>query len=441
MDQETVTIQFEPATNEQKGFIESTKEFSLLSGGVGSGKSFSGCWKGVAINLFFPGSKGLIVRKAGVSLRESTLHTLRKKVLLKEMVLKDNLSAAVIIHRTIVPGVSSEIHWTGLDKTAEQSYPTKIGSTEYTWIFVDEGVELTREDWEMLSTRTRYVITENTFNQIKNTLKFKYDYDTYVNNIPHLMFTATNPDSPKHWLYKFFFEDKRIDREVFFMRPRDNPYLPREYLDKLERTLTGIQKIRLLDGKWVQAEGVIYKDFDLTKHVMNDDDMLPEYSFYKNFIFGSDSNYPLPRAGVLIGIRGDGRRDLIDEFYEPEAEVEEIIAWMIEWQVILQRRLTCFQDPSDAQSIAKIDKAPMINCYKALNAVNPGINTVAGLFKSNRLFVHEDCINIIAELQSYCWKQGSKEVPQKKDDHLMDALRYALYSEAPRTNFSRGYLI
>ena len=45
-----------------------------------------------------------------------------------------------------------------------------------------------------------------------------------------------------------------------------------------------------------------------------------------------------------------------------------------------------------------------------------------------RLTVSASCPNAIAEFESYCWKEsggGTKDEPEKVNDHAMDALRYA----------------
>ena len=47
-----------------------------------------------------------------------------------------------------------------------------------------------------------------------------------------------------------------------------------------------------------------------------------------------------------------------------------------------------------------------------------------------KIIVHPRCLNTIAELSSYCWqtdKSGNSiNIPVDRDNHLMDALRYAM---------------
>jgi phage terminase large subunit len=54
--------------------------------------------------------------------------------------------------------------------------------------------------------------------------------------------------------------------------------------------------------------------------------------------------------------------------------------------------------------------------------------------QTERLFIQNNCTHLIDELQKYRWKkpprtgEDGREAPVKRDDHLMDALRYAVMS-------------
>jgi phage terminase large subunit len=68
------------------------------------------------------------------------------------------------------------------------------------------------------------------------------------------------------------------------------------------------------------------------------------------------------------------------------------------------------------------------------HSVTAGINRVRERFQNDRLFVYANCTNLIDELQKYRWKQpprtgeDGRQAPVKKDDHAVDALRYAVMS-------------
>lgn len=68
------------------------------------------------------------------------------------------------------------------------------------------------------------------------------------------------------------------------------------------------------------------------------------------------------------------------------------------------------------------------------NDVRPGINRVKTRFQNDALFHTSNCVELKKELRRYRWKKPprtedeSKEVPVKKDDHLVDPLRYICMS-------------
>jgi phage terminase large subunit len=148
-------------------------------------------------------------------------------------------------------------------------------------------------------------------------------------------------------------------------------------------------------------------------------------------VIGADSNFPLPRAGVLCGFRGDGSVDIIDEFYQTNAQVEDLINWVLEWKSKSGRNLIVYHDPSDPSAIDKISTAGLIG-MKADNKVIPGISEVSRYFENNLIRINSQCINLIKELQSYRWMTGKEgDRPVKEADHLNDATRYALFSHNP----------
>jgi len=403
-----------PINKKQKDFLESQKRFILFSGGVGAGKSYVGCMKGFLLNCKYPGSRGLICRKEARSLSGSTIKTLLEKIIPPGFIVSYNRMEGVLEHKTFYPGKTSTIVFSGLDKKADQSYPTKIGSTEYSWIFVDEGIELQEGDWQVLATRLRHA--SKYFNEEQN------------KKIPKQMFTATNPDSPEHWMYKFFFASDSEDRQVILTNPYENHTLADDYFKNLTETLTGISRERLLHGKWVSAEGMIYKSFDQRVHVVDDDQLLP-LADYKEIIFGADSNYPIPRACIVAGVRGDGSVDIIAEFYKDFCQVEQLKDWLAEYGETNKVFLRGWHDPSDPSAIDKLNNTQFFATYKADNKVLPGIASVSRYFDKNLIRIHKSCVNLIKEIQMYAWdREKVGEKPKKTADHAVDALRYCLYS-------------
>ena len=67
------------------------------------------------------------------------------------------------------------------------------------------------------------------------------------------------------------------------------------------------------------------------------------------------------------------------------------------------------------------------------NAVGAGINRVKERLDANRLSVCANCVETLSQFRRYRWvkddgrgEKESREQPVKKDDHLLDALRYVV---------------
>lgn len=95
-----------------------------------------------------------------------------------------------------------------------------------------------------------------------------------VGRLPHinrpLIISATNPDSPSHWVYKYFIEPnsngaKHPTRHVYYSRTEDNPFLPSSYIQQLKADLDPKMARRMLYGEWIEiTQEVIYYAYNLS---------------------------------------------------------------------------------------------------------------------------------------------------------------------------------
>lgn len=78
---------------------------------------------------------------------------------------------------------------------------------------------------------------------------------------PNSVFDGTcNPAGPKHWLKVFLDSDADIYQQAYTID--DNPSLPAKFVADLKREYTGtVFYDRYILGKWIAAEGVIYRLF------------------------------------------------------------------------------------------------------------------------------------------------------------------------------------
>ncbi len=72
---------------------------------------------------------------------------------------------------------------------------------------------------------------------------------------------ACNPEDPNHWL-KEFIDNDDLDIYVQHYTIFDNPFLAKDFVDNLCKEYAGtVYYDRYILGKWVRAEGAIYKKF------------------------------------------------------------------------------------------------------------------------------------------------------------------------------------
>lgn len=404
----------------------------LIVGPAGTGKSLAALHKINLMALNNPGLRGLIVRKTQVSLTSSGLVTFKKFVvpeLVKAGVVEwyggSRDEAAAYRYQN-----GSRIEVGGMDKS------TKIMSTEYDVIYVQEATELTIDDWESLSTRLRSGVVS--FQQL---------------------IADCNPAEDTHWL------KKRCDAGLTRMlhsRHEDNPTLFNRdgtltetgaaYIGRLDK-LTGVRKRRLRDGEWSSAEGVIYEEWDSAAHLVDPFPIPDDWPRYWVVDFG----FTNPFVWQSWAEDPDGRLYLYREWYRTQMLVEDHARIMLatvthddEWR---EPRPAAIVADHDAEGRATLERYLSQRVTPARKAVMDGIQAVkARLAPAGddrpRVFVLRDSLMerdpdlveaakptcLYEEVGAYTWKETRgliKEEPVKEDDHAMDCLRYMVAHRDP----------
>ena len=192
-----------------------------------------------------PGLRILFLRATRVSLTESVLVTFEEEVLVSDG-MERLAGGAGRAHRvsydypngsTIVPA--------GLDRT-----PSRVLSTAWDIVYTNECIEIKEEVWETLASRM----------------------DRPGRQSLGWLIGDTNPGSPDHWLKKRCDSGRTALWETtHHANPamhdgRDWTTAGLRYLARLG-ALTGVRRKRLLDGLWVQGEGIWFDTFDPEVHV------------------------------------------------------------------------------------------------------------------------------------------------------------------------------
>ncbi|MEM4359754.1 MAG: phage terminase large subunit [Candidatus Bilamarchaeaceae archaeon] len=419
--------------NWDDGFVE-----ILLSGGIGSAKSTLLAHVAVTHCLFN--------RKALVALCRKALPDLRR-TLLQEVL--DHISP-LQEGKHYVYNRSSNVIWfpptdsrLGVVTWADRAYK-KIRSLKLSGVIIEEGTENDDEDYQAFlelraRLRRRPVIREN------------------------FIMVATNPDSPRHWLYRHFYLQSAKNRFVFESTPFDNPFLPPGYIDQIREGLDEIMAKRLIYGQWVEStSNSIYYTFDdsnIDAQIQINSRLPIDISWDFNVGVGK----PL---SVVVGQYDPTKRTyyVIDSVTIEGISTEQMIQELVGLGYLQTNAFVrIFGDASGRSRSTKslstdydiiqqsLNRLPGIRYEFCVPLTNPAIrdrhNLVNAVIKNSlgvrRLFVHPRAKMLIEGLRLTSLKKGSAYVEDdtRPYQHVTTALGYWICVLEKSTNVKVPYMV
>jgi PBSX family phage terminase large subunit len=207
----------------------SKKPVILLTGSAGGGKSTLAANKLHGFMLKYPESQGLITRKVRVSLTNSTI------LFMEKMVIGDDPRVVHLPSKDRFEySNGSVLSYAGLEDEKQRDRLKSIGlkgGVDICWM--EEATEFERADFDAVQARIR-----GTAASWRQTI------------------LTTNPEGPLHWIHTDLMSGVDPDVSIFYSRAADNTYNPADYQKTLAR-MKGVEGLRLRDGKWVQASGLV----------------------------------------------------------------------------------------------------------------------------------------------------------------------------------------
>lgn len=256
-------------------------------------------------------------------------------------------------------------------------------------------------------------------------------------------FCNCNPDNPYHWFYTDYITNDTIkDKKVWQFLMGDNLSLDQDYIESLKQMYTGVWYERMIEGKWVAAEGRIYDMFDDKKHMIDTQAFIKSSGLNPKavkWIVGCDYGTATVMSWGLYGRLPNGTYLKVKEYYYDAMKTkvqktdhefaEEFDAWIKQSGV---KPWAVFCDPSAASWKTEL----MRRGYVVLNANNDvinGIRQVATMLNTRKFYIDKSCVNTKMEYSTYSWdpmaqKQG-KDRPIKEHDHTCDTDRYVVYTD------------
>lgn len=388
-------------------FWHDKSRYRILKGGKGSKKSVTTALNMIYRIMKYPESNLLVVRSVFNTHRDSTFAQLKWA--------QQRLGVAHLWHNTAFPmemiykPTGQRILFRGFDDVLKLA-STTVSKGYLCWVWIEEGFEIDSEE---------------SFE--------KLDLSIPRGNIPDGLFKQTtitfNPWSERHWLKKRFF-DKKCDGVSCY----STNYLCNEFLDDTDKNVfeqmkkTNYRRYAVAGlGEWGVADGLVYENFEelfFNKDKLGESDGTKWQ--YRHF-FGLDYGYSNdPTAFIAFAVNPVKKEIYVyDEHYQTKMLNSDIADMIIKKGFSKERIRADCAEPKSNDDLRRYGIQRITPSLKGKDSVINGITQI----QEYKIYVHPKCVNVLAELSSYCWakdkNENGKNLPADKNNHLMDAMRYA----------------
>jgi phage terminase large subunit len=376
--------------------VESDSRYFIISGGRGSGKSFS--VNALLVMLTYEqGHTILFTRYTLTSAYISIIPEFIDKLEQFGSIADFHITKDEILNKK----TGSKIIFRGI-KTSSGDQTANLKSLQgiTTWV-VDEAEEL---------------VDEHKFDTI--------DLSVRQQGKPNRIILILNPTTKEHFIYKRFFEDRGVQEgsnatkentTYIHTTYKDNiDNLSKSYIDQIEQ-----MKVRRPDkykqqmlGSWLnKAEGVIFNNWSVG-----------EFKHIGISVWGQDYGFAAdPSTLVEVNIDSTNKRIYLKEcFYLQRLTTSQIAQLNLKHA----REGLIIGDSAEPRLLSEI-KAKGCNVrpsIKGQGSITYGIS----LLQDYDIIVSPDSTNLIKELNNYRWLERKSNTPIDKYNHLIDAVRYAV---------------
>lgn len=391
-----------------KEFWNCKKRYRIVKGGKASKKSTTAAlW--IIANMMKPQyseANTLVIRRVMNTHRSSTFAELQKATarLGVAHLWRGNLSP---LEMTYLP-TGQKILFRGFDD------PLKLASTTVSkgylcWVWLEEAFEIDRED---------------DFD--------KLDLSVPRGQIPAPLFKQTtltfNPWSDNHWLKSRFFDVEREDTLAITTN-----YLCNEFLDATD--LATYEHMRRNNprkydvvglGNWGVSEGLVFENWVV--QAFDRKEIVKDKPWQWRHVFGLDYGYTNDPTAFIAAMVNPLAKEIYiyDEHYAVKMLNSDIAAMIIRKGYQKERIRADCAEPKSNDELRRLGVSRVIPSVKGADSVRNGI----AMIQEYRIIVHPACKNTAAELSTYRWETDRaghlQNRPEDRDNHLMDALRYAM---------------
>jgi hypothetical protein len=274
------------------------------------------------------------------------------------------------------------------------------------------------------------------------------------------MFIST-PKGFNHF-YELYLEGTKDNDNIksWTFTSYDNPFIPKTEIDQAQKELSEETFGQEYLAQFKSYVGLVYKAFEREIHVVNQFEIPEFWNIYRAMDFGSTN----PTACLWIAVDKDDNWFVIDEYYDVGQTIEHHASSILSNKYSIRGVSNTWGDPSGAQWIKEFSERGLYitPANKEIGTtysrwVQYGIDRIQEKLKIRfghfvnvlakkdvpALFVFDNCINLIREFEAYRWREKANtqaqdlnepDVPEKANDHALDALRYFTVSYQKATN-------
>jgi phage terminase large subunit-like protein len=229
------------------------------------------------------------------------------------------------------------------------------------------------------------------------------------------------------WVYERYVKEPPPGVAACAIFGVDNPHVPADVLRELLAQFGAHERAARERGEWVQLEGRVWAQWRRDLHVIPARPIPPQWRRWRGIDFGVRD----PFACVWVARDpSSGQHHLYRVLHRPQyttrqngdeinrlTGIEVIEASVADSAGLDQRRTLSAECKITTQASPK--------------DIREGVNAVAELLEPDAeghpgLLVHDTCTPFIREIEGYRWADKAREVPEDRDNHSLDALRYLL---------------
>jgi phage terminase large subunit len=386
----------------------------IFYGGSSSGKSYFLAQRAV-LDVAQGGRNYLVARNVANTIRKSVFNEITKAIAFFKLDRYFNVNKSDMI---ITCANGYQILFAGLDDTE------KIKS-----ITPEKGV--ITDIWVEEATEADYAKVKQLNKRLRGRSKVK-----------KRLILSFNPILQSHWIHREYFKNwddskkEYRDERLSILKTtyKDNRFLTPEDIYDLEHETDPYYYNVYTLGNWGVLGAVIFKNWRV-------EDLSKIKKIACNYKNGLDFGYAKDPAAMPHTHYDKARKIIyvLDELYGTDM-TNDILAEEIK-KIIGNQYVVC--DSEDPKSIAELRQYGVraLAAKKGPGSVNHGIQWL----QQQTIIIDVNCQNFKNEIQQYKWKEDKDgnvlTIPVDKNDHLLDALRYAYEDEflaagQRRTNYS-----